>query len=162
MELLPCWQKQRKPSSWSTQMPWTQGEESHSFKLCWQSGPANPRGHSHLNLGNVEFGILKKPNYVLEHLLSLILLEVAGVCYARSSVDTLRLAAGISFCLTIFSGVAIRAQALVRMTIMALRQVHANAVVSTRRWRASIDFLTMRSNVSVTTVALVPLLMCLF
>lgn len=94
--------------------------------------------------------------------LSLILLEVAGVCYARSSVDTLRLAAGISFCLAIFSGVAIRAQALVRVTIMALRQVHANAVVSTRRWRAAIYLLTVRPNISIATVALVPLLMCLF
>lgn len=38
--ILPGWQKHLNPSSWSTQMPCTHGEDSHSFKLCWHKGPA--------------------------------------------------------------------------------------------------------------------------
>lgn len=46
---LPGWQKQLYPSSWSTQIPCTHGDDSHSFKLCWHKGPEYPRRHLHLN-----------------------------------------------------------------------------------------------------------------
>ncbi len=45
---LPGWQKHLNPSSWSTHIPCTQGDDSHSFKLCWHSGPVYPAVHSHL------------------------------------------------------------------------------------------------------------------
>lgn len=61
----PGWQKHRKPSSWSTQIPWIHGDDSHSFKLCWHSGPANPVGHSHLN-GNVELANLSCVIFILK------------------------------------------------------------------------------------------------
>ena len=54
---IPGWQKHLNPSSWSTHIPWTHGDDSHSFKLCWHNGPVKPGGHSHLK-GNVEFAFL--------------------------------------------------------------------------------------------------------
>lgn len=45
---IPGWQKHLKPSSWSTHMPCTHGDDSHSFKLCWHNGPVKPAVHSHL------------------------------------------------------------------------------------------------------------------
>jgi hypothetical protein len=57
INFLPGWQKHRKPSCWSTQMPWTHGDDSHSFRLCWHKGPEYPGGQSHL--WEIEFNLMK-------------------------------------------------------------------------------------------------------
>lgn len=61
---IPGWQKHLKPSSWSTHIPCTHGDDSHSFKLCWHNGPVKPGGHSHLK-GNVEFAFLLNVDFVV-------------------------------------------------------------------------------------------------